>query len=441
MVLVTDRRHKISEFSDAERCSSSPTLGKKEDFLLKIASLVGMLVLAFAISTQGIGAQDYEQSSGLGDLSTEIESLRQRITAAQTSGETKQLHNSYINLFAKYSSTISELLTKREYEKAKSILKEWEEELEKAMPELDEKLQLYSHSRYQMMAGYVYESMGNVTYFLDGDYINAPQLLEQAEVHHELAAELAARVQFPKDAPAQAREIQKDIVAMQKAEVKRVRGMRLLMQGDYESEAGNFDRAIQLLQESVNALKEAKKIFPAGIYESGPIASVMEKGQHSLNFIDFARALLYKTRSEQSLIGGDFLTAAIEQKNRAEALERSQSMHLRAGQSLHEGFAKRLTRDIHIAYQRHDNLMAEAQSRSKWAWLWAFAFFVMAIGSVVLFIWLSARFELVRNKIVFALLLLFIMAIAGIGAQQVNWKDAANWLKGSFVESLSKDKP
>jgi hypothetical protein len=427
-----------NKYFDGERCSPAVTLGKKEDFMLKIASLVGLLVMALAITMQGIQAQAVERSSGQSNLSTEIESLRQRITVAQTSGETKQLRNAYLNLFAKYSSTTSELLDKREYEKAKSVLKEWEEVLEKAMPELDEKQQLYSHCRYQMMAGYVFESIGNAAYFLDGDYVNAPQLLEQAEVCHERSAELAARVQFPKDAPAQARQIQKDIVAMQKAEVKRVRGMRLLMQGDYESEAGNFDRATQLLQESVDALKEAKRNFPTRVYESSPIASVMEKGKRSLNFIDFALALLYKTRSDQALIGGDFLTAAIEQKNRADALKRSQSMHLRAGQSLHEGFAKRLARDIHTAYQRYDNLMAEAQRQSKWAWLWALAFFVMAIGSVVIFILLSARFELLQNKIVLVLLLIFIMAIAGVGSQQVKWKDAANWLKGSFVESLSK---
>lgn len=416
-------------------------LGKKDDFMFKIASAVGLLALVLAISTQGVRAEGYERSSGRDNLATEIKSLKQRITAAQASGETKGLRNAYLDLFAQYSSEAIGLISKREYETAKSLLKEWEESLEKAMPALDEKQQFYSHSRHQMSSGYLWETMGLAAYFLDGDYVNAPHLLEKAEVHHERAAELATRVQFPDDAPAQAREIQKNIVAMQEAEVKRVRGMRLLVQGDYESEAGNLDRAIQMLQESVDTLKTAEDISPVGVYGSDPIASVMEKGQHSLNFIDFARALLYRTRSDRALIGGDFLTAAIEQKDRAEALKRSQSMHLRAGQPLHEEFARRLARDIHIAYQRHDNLMAQAQSRSRWAWLWALAFFVIAIGSAMLFIWLSARFELVRNKIVFALLLLFVMAVAGIGTQQVKWKDAANWLKGSFVESLSKNKP
>lgn len=319
-------------------------------------------------------------------------------------------------------------------------MKEWEEALEKAMPALDEKQQLFSHSRHQTSSGYLWESMGLGAYFLDGDYVNAPHLLEKAEVHHERAAELATRVQFPEDAPDQAREIQKNIVSMQEAEVKRVRGMRLFVQGDYESESGNLDRAIQMLQESVDTLKAAEDISEVGVYGSEPITSVLEKGQRSLNFIDFVWALLYRTRSDRALIGGDFLTAAIEQKERAEALKRSQSMHLRAGQPLHEGFARRLARDIHIAYQRHDNLMAEAQSRSKWAWLWAFAFFIMAMGSAVLFIWLSARFELVRNKIVFALLLLFVMAVAGIGAQQVKWKDAFNSLTRSYAGILSKNK-
>ena len=65
--------------------------------------------------------------------------------------------------------------------------------------------------------------------------------------------------------------------------------------------------------------------------------------------------------------------------------------------------------------------------------------FAMAMGSVVLFLWLSGRFGLLRNKLVFAILLIFVMAVAGIGARQGNWKDAANWFTGS-AESLSRIK-
>lgn len=426
-----------SSASDA----ATSTSAEKGEFLLKVASAVGLLALILAILTKEVWAQGYERSSGQRNLATEIESLKQRITAAGASEETKELRNAYLDLFAQYSSTTIELISKREYEKAKSVLKEWEETLEKAMPALDEKQQFYSLSRHQMSSGYLWESMGLAAYFLDGDYVNAPSLLEKAEVCHERAAELANHVQFAEDAPVQAREIQKSVVAMQQAEAKRVRGMRLLAQGDYESEAGNLDRAIQMLEEAVETLKVAEEMSPTEVQGSDPIASIKEKWQRSPNFIDFARALLYRTRSDRALVDGDFLTAAIEQKNRAEALKHAQSLHLRTAQPLHESFARRLARDIHTAYQRHDNLMAEAQSRAKWEWRWALAFFVMAMGSVALFIWLSARFEIVRNKVVFTLLLLFVMAVAGIGAQQVKWKDAANWLKGSFVESLSKDKP
>ncbi|MCP9450766.1 MAG: hypothetical protein NNA21_11985 [Nitrospira sp.] len=407
---------------------------------MKIASVVGVLALILAILVQEALAQDYERSGGQRNLAAEIESLKQRITEAGASKEIKELRNAYLDLFAQYASTIIEFISKREYEKAKSVLKEWEEALEKAMPALDEKQRFYSHSRHQMSSGYLWESMGLAAYFLDGDYVNAPRLLEKAEVHHERAAELASHVQFAEDAPVQAREIQKSIVAMQQAEAKRVKGMRLLAQGGYESEAGNLDRAIQMLEESVETLKVAEEMSPAEIHGSDPIASITEKWQRPPSFIDFARALLYRTLSDRALVGGDFLTAAVEQQNRAEALKRAQSMHLRIAQPLHESFARMLARDIHIAYQRHDNLMAEAQSRARLEWLWALAFFAMAIGSVALFIWLSARFEIVRNKVVFTLLLLFVMAVAGIGAQQVKWKDAANWLKGSFVGSLSKDK-
>lgn len=364
--------------------------------------------------------------------------IRESTAKAVTAGDDiKVLRNAYLDRFAKYSASLLDLIAQRDYGQAEALLKEWEKTLEKARPILDEKQQLFSYGRWQMASGYLWESKGLASYFLDGDYVYSQRLFEKASIHHERAAELLKKVRFPEDAPPRVLEMQQNTVRMEQAEVVRVEGMKFLVEGDYESEAGNFDRALQALGESVKKLREAQKSYPAGVYGNDPIAGVMEKGQRSINFIDFAQALLHKTRSDQALTGGDFLAAAAEQKKRAEALRRAQTMHLRAGQPLHEGFAKRLYRDMHIANQRHDNLLAEAQKRSKEAWPWALAFFAMAMGSVVLFVWLSGRFELLRNRLVFALLLLFVMAVAGIGARQVNWKDAANWFKGS-VGALSK---
>lgn len=82
--------------------------------MLKLGSVLGLLALILAISTQGIQAQDYDRSGGQHNLATEIESLKQRITAASASEETRTLRNAYLDLFAQYSSTTIELMSKRE---------------------------------------------------------------------------------------------------------------------------------------------------------------------------------------------------------------------------------------------------------------------------------------------------------------------------------------
>src|SRR5205085_2107340 len=102
--------------------------------------------------------------------------------------------------------------------------------------------------------------------------------------------------------------------------------------------------------------------------------------------------LLHKTRSDAELLAGNLSAAAAQQKLRAEALQRCQSMHLRADQPLNEGFARRLARDVHVANLRHDRFVAEANKRPRWEWLKAVVFFVLAIGAAALFMWLSARF-------------------------------------------------
>lgn len=43
-------------------------LGKKDDFMFKIASAVGLLALVLAISTQGVRAEGYERASGRDNL-------------------------------------------------------------------------------------------------------------------------------------------------------------------------------------------------------------------------------------------------------------------------------------------------------------------------------------------------------------------------------------
>ena len=336
--------------------------------------------------------------------------------------------NQFLDQFAKFSATVSELISQRQYRQAQEVLRKWRTLLDGARPVLDEKQRLYSYARQQVKEAYLWESMGLSAYFLDGDYINAPTLIEKAQLAHERAARLLQKIHFPENAPADAVRLQHDMVAMESSEAQRTAGMKLLVEGDYESETANFERAIALLRQAQQALDQAQRQYPGRTVTDDDLA-IMEEGRLKLNFIDFTSALLHRTLSDQALFRGDLRTAAEEQKARAKALERARTMHLRVHNELHDAFSKWFAREIHISNQRHDNLLAQARQRSKWAWIGALGFFVLALGSVVLFIWLSDRYALVRNRIVFALLLLFVMAVAGIGARQVAWKEAASWLQ------------
>lgn len=367
-----------------------------------------------------------------------VESQKKIIAAAIASGDEKSIQNAYLDLFRIFPDVITSHLSEYDHGRAESVLDEWEEALTQAKPYLNERQQFYSHARHQNISGYFYESRGLEAYYVDGNFISAPRLLEKGEAYLERGADLLEKVVFPEDAPAEAVEMQNNTVALLRADVLKVKGLRRLIQGELESETFNMDLALKLLEESIKILEEGENKMPAEVPGRDAVTAIMEKGLHSLNFKEYARALIHKTRSEQSLIEGDLIASANEQKKRAEALERAQSMHVRADTPLHENFAGRLSRDIHIANQRHKNLMDEAEKRPKGEGKKALVFFVMAIGSAVLFIWLSVRFELLRKKAVFVILLLFVMAVAGIGAQLVNWKDAANWLGGSITEPLKK---
>jgi hypothetical protein len=277
----------------------------------------------------------------------------------------------------------------------------------------------------------VAESEGLAAYFLDGNFVDAPPMLQKAEMCHERAMEFTRRVQFPADAPAEAKATQDNIAAIQAAEMNRVKGMRLMIQGEYESEAGDLERAVARLRESIKTQQIAHKTEPKELPGGDPIAEIMGRGQREVSFISFTEAILHKVLSDRALLAGEIGTAAKEQSARAAALQRCQTMHARAGTPLYEGFARRLARDVHIANARHDRLKAEAGKRPRWEWLKAVAFFLLAIGSAVLLVWLSSHSEyaLLQKPPVFTLLIFFVMAVAGVGARLVNWKEAANWFR------------
>ena len=356
-------------------------------------------------------------------------------------GEKKATASACLDGFAAHAAAALEHVANREYEQAADRLEVWFESLESAKSSLDDKQQLFSYARHHTVSGYLAEARGLAAYFLDGDCIGAPSLLEKAEEHHKKAAKFLAAVRFPEGTPAEAVTMQRNLVRMAESEALRVGGMGLLVAGDYEYQAANFERAVNLLRSAVASLRQAEERTPVPLPEDDPVTNVLGADDGEVHFVDFARALLHKTCAEQELLGGDLLGAAREEEQRIRALEASRTLHLRAGEALHDAFARRLTRDIYLARQRHDNLVAAARRRSRWAWLPPVVFFVMAIGAATLFVWLSGRYEMLRNRTVFALLLLFVMAVAGVGAQVVNWKDAANWLRSLGLSAPEERAP
>ena len=362
---------------------------------------------------------------------TALEPIQQRIRDARTAGDAAQLRNTLLDVFADFGQRSTDLLGTRDFASLESLLAEWSGELDRAKGDLLDRQLLFSHSRYQAACGSASESRGLEAYFLNGDFVDAPRLMQKAEMHHEQAAEFASKVAFPADAPPAAREMQARVVDLQKAETLRVRGMRLMMQGDFESEAGGVDRAIGLLEECVTTLRDAETKAPPA---DDSAASVLDAGKNGVDFIDFAEALLWKTRSDRALLTGNLTEAAEHQEMRAAALNRCQTKHLRAGQPLNDGFARRLSRDAYVAQQRHDRLAAAAKDRPRDESRKALAFFGMAVGSAALFLWLAWAFDLAKMPVVLGLLLAFVMAIAGVGARLVAWQEAANWLRPATKE-------
>jgi hypothetical protein len=360
----------------------------------------------------------------------------QRIRDARTAGDAAQLRNTLLDVFADFGDRATQLLSTREFGTLEALLAEWAGELDRAKGDLLDRQLLFSHSRYQAACGSASESRGLEAYFVHGDFVDAPRLMQKAELHHEQAAEFAGKVAFPPEAPPAAREMQARVVDLQRAETLRVRGMRLMMQGEFESEAGGLERAVALLEECVTTLRDAETKMPPA-EESA--ASVLDAGKNGVDFIDFAEALLCKTRSDQALMTGNLTEAAEHQEKRAAALNRCQTKHLRAGQPLNDGFARRLSRDAYVAQQRHDRLAAAAKDRPRDEWRKALVFFGMALGSAALFLWLAWAFDLAKTPVVLGLLLAFVMAIAGVGARLVQWQEAATWLRPATSSDDKKD--
>ena len=259
------------------------------------------------------------------------------------------------------------------------------------------------------MSGRLAESRAQWAYYQESDFITSPPLYEKAQGFLEHAIAQMQQFSFaPKDPP----DWWRQMLAQEHDEIARVRGMKLLTQGEFELEAGSLDRAEQLLTDSVASLREGEA--------HATDTSVP-------NFIDYAEAMLWRAKSDTALLNGDLEQAAAAQDERAQALERTEAQHARANTPLSDWFMRRLARDVFIAHQRHDRLLAAAQQQPRFAWLKPALFFVMAMLPLALFIRWNSRKRRMDDRIVLVAMLLYTFVVAGVGAQLVRWQEGAQW--------------
>jgi hypothetical protein len=296
-----------------------------------------------------------------------------------------------------------------DFDRCEHILQDW-----KALAEAnDQRLTANEHSlvfgRLADMSGRLSESHAQWAYYQDSDFITSRPLYEKAEGFLERALALFQPYSYaPKPVP----DWWSQILTQEQAEIARVRGMKLLTQGEFELEAGALPRAEQLLTDAVASLREGES---------------STTDQSVPNFIDYAQAMLWRAKSDAALLAGDLAQAAAAQDERAKALERTAAQHARADTQVSDWFMRRLERDAFIAHQRHDRLAAAAAEQPRFAWLKPTLFFVMAMLPVGLFVRWNSRKQRMDDRIVLVAMLLYTFVVAGVGAQLVHWQEGAQW--------------
>jgi hypothetical protein len=303
-----------------------------------------------------------------------------------------------------------------DFDRCEQILRDWKALVESTDSHLSNNQRSLALGRLADSSGRLAESRAQWAYYQDSDFITAPPLYEKAQGFLERAIELLQQFSFAPNPPP---DWWGQILAQERDELARVRGMKLLAQGEFELEAGSLPRARQLLSEAVTALREGEA--------HATDTSVP-------NFIDYAEAMRWRAVSDIALLDGDLAGAAEAQDERAKALERTEAQHARANTPLGDWFMRRLARDAFIAHQRHDRLAAAAAQQPRFAWLRPAAFFVMAMLPPVLFVRWTSRKRRIDDRIVIVALLLYTFVAAGVGAQLVSWREGGQL----FSEVLPK---
>src|SRR4051794_18810650 len=107
------------------------------------------------------------------------------VAEARAAGDTAAVRNALLDRLALLASETSDLVARRDARAVEAKLAEWARELELVKADLLDRQLLYCHSRFQASSGTWAETRGLEAYFLLGDFVDAPRLMQAAEVHHE----------------------------------------------------------------------------------------------------------------------------------------------------------------------------------------------------------------------------------------------------------------
>jgi hypothetical protein len=340
-----------------------------------------------------------------------IEELKRRVTD-QT--DPRPLGDRITAVSQAYAAAIGDHMKARSYSAGEQLLVGWEQFIKSVEPTVTSILKPWLWSQFNGRAGHLSDSRAQYEYHLNGNIVEAIHLYERAEAYHAKALTWLRTV----DQKTAATDWFAKTVSSQETEVLRVRGMKLLTQGEFELEAGALPRAKELLESAVSTLTSAE---PTGTVSAAD-------DPNSPDFIDYARAMLCRAKSDGALLEGDLAAAAAAEDERARALEQCQAHHALQTDQLYTYFARRLARDAFFARQRHDRFDAAAARQSRYRWIRPAAFSAIAVGCFIYLVYELSRAGSLDFR-AFIAGLFFTFAVAGVGAQLAKWGDAADWLR------------
>lgn len=358
-------------------------------------------------------------------ISQKIEELKRKIGTPSPKSNVQTLRQSITAVIIAYATAATELRVALRYSDSEELHADWKQFIDEYDRYLEGHEALFHRGRYYKSEGLFWESRGLYEYLVKGNFL-ALHFFENAKARYERAREYMEKIELDSSAPAPIHEMLRSNLRQVKADLLRARGCQLYAQGEFELKVGAIGRAQELLPEAISTLRAASSVDGRG-----------ERG-YSRNLADIAESTLWRAKSDEAILRGDLETAAKAELEGAKACERCLKARANVDNPFGDKVAGHLARDAYIARQRHDRFLALAATQPRLGWLKSMIFFVLAMAPLLLLMYWNSRSNFMEEKFVVVVFLFYTFAVAGIGAQLLEWREGADWLIRS-VSDLKKD--